>query len=79
MKVQGDWTRSVRDLTLKNSSGNSLVEDSESDSKDGKKTESQSRSMKLIVNIEGPYGMPMIDLASGYYRTYLFIAGGIGK
>ena len=30
------------------------------------------------MHIEGPYGIPCIDLTSGYYQVFVLIAGGIG-
>ena len=35
--------------------------------------------LPVIINVEGPYGLPCIDLSSGYYQVYLLIAGGIGE
>ena len=34
---------------------------------------------KLTVVVEGPYGLPSIDLISGGYSVFLLIAGGIGE
>ena len=36
------------------------------------------QSKKLTVAVEGPYGLPSIDLISGGYSVFLLIAGGIG-
>ena len=37
------------------------------------------KKVKIALNIEGPYGFPSIDLASGAYTVFLLIGGGIGK
>lgn len=37
------------------------------------------KKVKIALNIEGPYGIPSIDLASGVYTIFLLIGGGIGK
>jgi predicted ferric reductase len=34
-------------------------------------------SRSISITVEGPYGLPSVDLG-GYYKVYLFIAGGIG-
>ena len=36
-------------------------------------------SKKMTVVVEGPYGLPSIDLISGYYSVFLLIGGGIGE
>ena len=36
------------------------------------------QSKKLTVAVEGPYGLPSVDLISGGYSVFLLIAGGIG-
>lgn len=35
--------------------------------------------VSILMHVEGPYGMPTIDLTGGYYKVILLIAGGIGK
>lgn len=32
----------------------------------------------IWLTVEGPYGLPSVDLG-GYYKVYIFIAGGIGE
>jgi hypothetical protein len=36
-------------------------------------------SKKMTVVLEGPYGLPSIDLVSGYYSVFMLIGGGIGE
>ena len=40
---------------------------------------SELRSFKMFINLEGPYGLPSIDLTGGTYTMFLLIGGGIGK
>ena len=35
-------------------------------------------SRKITVAVEGPYGLPSVDLISGYYSVFLLIGGGVG-
>jgi hypothetical protein len=35
--------------------------------------------VNILMHIEGPYGMPTVELTGGYYKVFLLIAGGIGK
>ena len=35
-------------------------------------------SRKMTVAVEGPYGLPSVDLISGYYSVFLLIGGGVG-
>ena len=37
------------------------------------------KKVKIALNVEGPYGIPSIDLASGVYTVFLLIGGGIGE
>ena len=34
--------------------------------------------LTMAINVEGPYGLPKIDLGDGVYTVYLMISGGIG-
>jgi hypothetical protein len=36
-------------------------------------------SKKLTVVLEGPYGLPSIDVVSGFYSVFMLIGGGIGE
>ena len=34
--------------------------------------------LTMAISVEGPYGLPSIDLGDGVYTVYLMISGGIG-
>jgi predicted ferric reductase len=68
----GDWTRKLAKLVDRD--GITVSEEySKRDSAHIRK------SLNLEVVVEGPFGIPSIDLMNLEYRVYLFITGGIGK
>lgn len=67
IKIVGDWTEKLRDI----------VSEKCKKENEGKVLPTEFRPhMKIQISIEGPVGIPMIDLRA--YKVFLLVAGGIG-
>lgn len=91
IRALGDWTKQVYALdskgleNVKNDGevGNILEEGVRTDQMEERKEDNKQDTMltlsrSISITVEGPYGLPSIDLG-GHYKVYLFIAGGIGE
>ena len=74
VRAVGNWTKQLLDLAI--SKGNKEEDAMAGEAADGTTVV---KKIKIALNIEGPYGIPSIDLASGVYTVFLLIGGGIGN
>jgi predicted ferric reductase len=91
IRALGDWTKRLYELdskgleNVKNDvevgnivEGGLRTNQMEERKEDNKQDTMVTLSRSISITVEGPYGLPSIDLG-GYYKVYLFIAGGIGE
>ena len=72
-------TGKVIELVPQNHQNYENYHNNENNEKSGGSGGKELRSFKMFINLEGPYGLPSIDLTGGTYTMFLLIGGGIGK